>query len=205
LAQKNEKDEDLRVRRTRKALQTALIELTVERGFADITVRDIAERAMVNRATFYRHYLDKFDLLKQYMEDIYQMLGSSEKPETPAEKPATGSDIPSGQVVKMFQQIQDHADFFRLMLGPKGDPQFVQQVSQYIEKRMCAMLHDTAVSTPPGALPLDLTLRYVASAGIGAILWWLENDTPVSPEQMAAWVVQYSNADLRLSISTGPE
>ena len=46
--------EDLRVRRTRKLLQKALLEATVEKGFAHVTVSDIAERAMVNRATFYR-------------------------------------------------------------------------------------------------------------------------------------------------------
>ena len=51
--------EDLRVRRTRKLLQQALIEGTVEKGFAALTVRDITGRAMVNRSTFYRHYLDK--------------------------------------------------------------------------------------------------------------------------------------------------
>jgi AcrR family transcriptional regulator len=58
---------DLRVRRTRKVLKSALIELTIEKGFAAVTVQDIADRAMINRATFYRHYLDKYDLLGQYM------------------------------------------------------------------------------------------------------------------------------------------
>jgi AcrR family transcriptional regulator len=58
---------DLRVRRTRKLLKSALIELTIEKGFAAVTVQDIADRAMVNRATFYRHCLDKYDLLDQYM------------------------------------------------------------------------------------------------------------------------------------------
>ncbi|HEX2906841.1 MAG TPA: TetR family transcriptional regulator, partial [Phototrophicaceae bacterium] len=64
--QKLTENEDLRVRRTRKLLQQALIELTVEKGFAAVTVRDITERAMVNRSTFYRHYLDKYELLDQY-------------------------------------------------------------------------------------------------------------------------------------------
>jgi AcrR family transcriptional regulator len=68
LVQKMEKaaqdqTEDLRVRRTRKTLQEALIALTIEKGFAAVTVRDITERAMVNRSTFYRHYLDKYELL----------------------------------------------------------------------------------------------------------------------------------------------
>src|ERR1043165_5952074 len=71
--QKSEAMEDLRVRRTRKLLQQAFIELTVEKGFAALTVRDITERAMVNRSTFYRHYLDKYDLLEQYMNETYEL------------------------------------------------------------------------------------------------------------------------------------
>jgi AcrR family transcriptional regulator len=69
--------EDLRVRRTRKLLTHALIEGTVEKGFAALTVRDITERAMVNRSTFYRHYLDKYDLLEQHLNEIYEVWESS--------------------------------------------------------------------------------------------------------------------------------
>src|ERR1700681_4588461 len=71
--QKPEAFEDVRVRRTRKLLQQAFIELTMEKGFAALTVRDITERAMVNRSTFYRHYLDKYDLLEQYMNEVYAL------------------------------------------------------------------------------------------------------------------------------------
>ena len=41
-----------------------------EKGFASVTVSDITERAMVNRSTFYRHYLDKYDLLEHYLDDM---------------------------------------------------------------------------------------------------------------------------------------
>jgi AraC-like DNA-binding protein len=51
--------DDLRVRRTRKLLREALIELIGERSFDTITVGDISQRAMVSRAAFYRHYQDK--------------------------------------------------------------------------------------------------------------------------------------------------
>jgi len=78
-----QKAEDLRVRRTRKLLQRAFIELTIEKGFADVTVRDIAERAMVNRSTFYRHYLDKYDLLSQYIEGLSELIDSHEEDASP--------------------------------------------------------------------------------------------------------------------------
>lgn len=205
MAQKNEKKEDLRVRRTRKALQAALIELTVEKGFAAITVRDITERAMVNRATFYRHYLDKYDLLKQYMEEIYQIINSSEDTISLVEKQVKTDDLPPEGLVQMFRQVKQHADFFRLMLGPNGDPRFVQQIREYIKKRMRQLLPGVIRSTPPGVPPLDLSLQYVASASIGALYWWVENGTPYSPERMAAWMVQYNNVDLGFSFNLPSE
>jgi AcrR family transcriptional regulator len=55
--------DDPRVKRTRQLLQQAFISLMTERRFRDITVQEIADRATVNRATFYAHFEDKFDLL----------------------------------------------------------------------------------------------------------------------------------------------
>jgi AcrR family transcriptional regulator len=54
---------DPRVRRTRQMLEKAFNDLIEEKGFQAISVQDITERAGVNRATFYAHFEDKFDLL----------------------------------------------------------------------------------------------------------------------------------------------
>src|SRR5580698_8904350 len=55
---------DPRIRRTRLLLQQALAKLLETKEFDKISVQDIAEAATVNRATFYDHYTDKFDLLE---------------------------------------------------------------------------------------------------------------------------------------------
>jgi AcrR family transcriptional regulator len=55
---------DPRIRRTRLLLQQALGKLLEEKEFDKISVQDIADAATVNRATFYDHYTDKFDLLE---------------------------------------------------------------------------------------------------------------------------------------------
>jgi len=54
---------DPRVLRTRHLLENAFESLIGEKGFQAITVQDIAARAGVNRATFYAHFDDKYDLL----------------------------------------------------------------------------------------------------------------------------------------------
>ncbi|MBV7337881.1 TetR/AcrR family transcriptional regulator [Chloroflexi bacterium TSY] len=53
---------DLRVRRSRKNLIEALCTLVKDRPLQKISVRDITEEAMVNRSTFYAHFVDKYDL-----------------------------------------------------------------------------------------------------------------------------------------------
>ena len=71
---------DPRVMRTRKLLQDSLRALMRERRLTDISVLDIAERATVNRATFYAHYSDKQALLISVIKADFQhhMKGSNE-------------------------------------------------------------------------------------------------------------------------------
>ncbi|MER2115129.1 MAG: TetR family transcriptional regulator, partial [Solibacillus isronensis] len=49
---------DPRIRRTRKLIMDAFIELSSQKEFKDITVKDITAEAMINRATFYYHFED---------------------------------------------------------------------------------------------------------------------------------------------------
>lgn len=69
---KNEADP--RVIRTRRLLQDAFASLIQEKDFESITVRDIAERATVNRATFYAHFVDKFELLEAKLTESFMTI-----------------------------------------------------------------------------------------------------------------------------------
>ena len=68
-----EKKLDPRFLRTRKLIMEAFMELVIEKEFKDITIKDITQRATVNRATFYYHFFDKYDLLETVIsEDVLQ-------------------------------------------------------------------------------------------------------------------------------------
>ncbi|GHO51035.1 TetR/AcrR family transcriptional regulator [Ktedonospora formicarum] len=191
MTQKPEEIEDLRVRRTRKLLQQAFIEITVEKGFAALTIRDITERAMVNRSTFYRHYLDKYDLLEQYMNEIYEM---TEDQSASAEKQKPDSQGTSSGPLNLLKHIQQNAEFYRVMLGPKGDPYFAQRFRQNTEKRFRSLFATALKELQPDTLPIDLKLSCIAYAGMGATVWWLEQEQPCPPEQLAIWLGQLSSA-----------
>jgi AcrR family transcriptional regulator len=63
---------DPRVKRTRKLLQDAFVELLSEKPFEAITVQDIATRSTINRATFYAHFVDKYDLFAQFSREWFR-------------------------------------------------------------------------------------------------------------------------------------
>ena len=63
---------DLRVVKTKAGIRKAFVELLAEKSFEEITVKDILERAVINRTTFYRHYTDKFDLAQKLSDELLQ-------------------------------------------------------------------------------------------------------------------------------------
>ncbi|ASA23016.1 TetR/AcrR family transcriptional regulator [Paenibacillus donghaensis] len=64
--------EDPRVKRSRQLIKDAFMALIMERDFESITVKDIAERATMNRATFYAHYVDKYMLLEVMFLELFE-------------------------------------------------------------------------------------------------------------------------------------
>ncbi|NTU78627.1 MAG: TetR/AcrR family transcriptional regulator [Chloroflexales bacterium] len=181
--------EDLRVRRTRKLLMQALIDLTIEKGFVALTVQEIADRAMVNRATFYRHYLDKYDLLDKYMDEVYA-LTESQAALSSSHVQGAESGTPTVGLVTMLTYVQRHADFYRVMLGEQGDPTFVQRIRQYSEQRLRSLLPESGAPLKPGSPPRELCLSYLAHAGVGVLTWWLHAEQAHPAEQVAAWLTQ---------------
>ncbi len=61
---------DPRVQRTRKLIMDSFMELSGEKEFKDITVKDITTEAMINRATFYYHFEDIYDLLEKVLSEV---------------------------------------------------------------------------------------------------------------------------------------
>ena len=60
---------DLRIKKTKRAIRSAFYELIREKPLEKITVREIAERAEINKTTFYAHYETVYDLVDQLEQE----------------------------------------------------------------------------------------------------------------------------------------
>ena len=57
--------QDRRIRKTRAVLKSSLLSLMKEKSVKHITVKELCDKADINRGTFYLHYTDVFDMLEQ--------------------------------------------------------------------------------------------------------------------------------------------
>ena len=75
-----ERKTDLRVIKTRKAIKDTFKEMIMEKDASEITVKELTDRVMIHRKTFYLHYTSiealYEDILSKLSKDYYQAMGS---------------------------------------------------------------------------------------------------------------------------------
>lgn len=184
---------DPRVRRTRQLLRQALWELIPEKGYEAITIQDIADRATLNRTTFYLHYHDKADLLYQGIAEVFDELTSRDpQPELVGDKLSSiGTKM---AITHDFKHFAENYEFYRAMLGRHGVWGFFFQLQEYIYETTARRLEAALGDLPSGPIPADFVLNYIAAAYIGVIRWWIKCEMPYPPEEMASrlvWIYSY--------------
>lgn len=163
-------------------LWEALIALIQEKEYSKITIQDIADRANVNRVTFYLHYRDKKDLLVSNVEVIFNDLNSKI---TPLTGDKFRLDIPLEGMTLVYRYIAENAKFYRIILGENGIPFLVNRFRKYLTEVAIQRFQLVATEESKGRIPLEIVAQYAAGALIGLITWWLENDMPIPPEEFA--------------------
>ena len=162
--------QDRRVKRTQHLLARALIALTLEKGYEAVTIRDITERADVGYATFFRHYHDKDELLKDVLDvvltEIIDLLGSTQ----PAADPTTIG-------VLLFRYVQQQSEVVRVLL-----------MSHALLQRSIEIATQNVVSEhtflPDSVVPLEIAAHHIVASSISLIQWWLDHQMPYPPERM---------------------
>ncbi|WP_314590930.1 helix-turn-helix domain-containing protein [Paenibacillus terrigena] len=129
-----EKIHDQMVERTRQLIKETLIRLIEEKGFSNVTVRDLTLHAKINRGTFYRHYLDKYDLLEQLENEL--LLGLQQHMHTLHYQEMLISheeNKPHFPLVEVFRYLKQKGPILKALLGAKGDPAFSQKMKLFLE------------------------------------------------------------------------
>ncbi len=184
---------DKRVRKTLHALRQALLELMVEQRYEATTVQHILDRAGVGRATFYLHYRSKEDLLRKSLDALREQLTEQWEAATAGKgKPAD----PLGFSLAFFKHVDGHRQLYRSIVGRESGVIVDRQLRRLLTGLATA---GTAPGHQPGAAGTraDLAAQYVVGALMSVMIWWLERNVKLSPDEIDAVFRKMTTAALQ--------
>lgn len=172
---------DPRIIRTRQLIKDAFIDLLQEMDLNKITVNRIAERATVNRVTFYLHYRDIQDMMENMAKEMGEKLGLIMRDSTTYK---SIEETDSVKLLNLLEHIAENAKFYKVVLASTKTPIFTEQLLKIItetitKRREVDSLH---IKTD---IQKDIIIWYGSSALIGTIISWLRNDMPYTPQYLA--------------------
>ncbi|MGG0176951.1 TetR/AcrR family transcriptional regulator [Gottfriedia acidiceleris] len=172
---------DPRIIRTRQLIKDAFIDLLQEMDLNKITVNRIADRATVNRVTFYLHYRDIQDMMENMANEMGEKLGHIMRGSTNIK---SIEETDSVRLLNLLEHIAENAKFYKVVLASKKTPIFTEQLLKIItetitKRREIDSLH---IKTD---IQKDIIIWYGSSALIGTIVSWLRNDMPYTPQYLA--------------------
>jgi Transcriptional regulator len=183
---------DRRTNRTRAALKSALVELILEKGYGSITIVDIANRADYNRGTFYKHYLDKDDLLAAIKFEILRELSDALlAPYEGLDRVDADKIFPS--TLRLLQHIEQHRDSFVAMIS--ANKEFYYDIYNMLRNSMKNDMH-IVINDTKEQIDYEIMLSYRMSAFVGVIMYWVETGFKYSANYMAEQVLIQVNRSL---------
>ena len=174
-----EEREDRRVRKTKARLRQALTALLAQKDISEITVKELAEQADVNRGTFYCHYRDIYDMIAQVentlFEELEQLMDAY-----------TTSDLRAGLIPileDIFTFVRENADFCAALLTSRMDSAFFQRLYNAVYGKC---LEEWGELYGLRNDPLrDYYMNFLVSGVLGLIRVWVSGGLQQTPEEMA--------------------
>ena len=171
--------EDRRVKRTKKAISDAVWSLMQEKNFEDLSVNDICDRAEISRTTFYYYYVDKYD----WLEKVVGAMSREHFPVISVNEQNRQHFIELMTIT--HQNVADHLPYYATLNKNASQNRVfydrLQNILIDISKERLSEDGELSVED-------DLKLHFLVSVFLCVLQWWLQNDLPVPPKQLAELV-----------------
>ncbi len=170
--------ENRRSQMTRLLLRTAFIELMQEKSPGKITIRELCERADLNRSTFYLHYTDPADLLLDIEQDVLAKTALAMKD--------IHTDPQTVRQVRTFlEYVQQNDMTFRTLLCRDDSERFRREFVKELRQIMAPNLPEYG-----GGRRAQYTLSFLMFGSLYVVIEWMQAGYPESAEQVARMLIE---------------
>ncbi len=144
-----------------------------EKSIKHITVKEICEKADINRGTFYLHYKDVYDMFEQIENEFFNELKA-----VLDEYHKQGIQLKDTNLEPLFCFLLNNKDFCIVMLSAYGDISFTKRLLHYLYERIVATYGKDSAR-------MEHYYFFVIYGCVGLIANWLNTDAKESPSEMA--------------------
>lgn len=170
-----EKKTDLRIIKSKNSIKKAFLELMSEKGYANITITDISQRAMINRKTFYLHFETKEALYNSISNELLCIL----YPTLNNLQNLKGNEQRK-YLIDMLLHFKEHKDIFNILLKDKTNPNFLNNLKKKLKYDLFS-INQIKKRTKDTNFTPELLSEAFFSLFIVLIQWWLnESELPVN-------------------------
>lgn len=174
---------DRRVRYTRMVLKESFIKLLEKKDITQISIKEICEEADVNRATFYAHYNDQYDLMRkiedEFIDNINVLFTEIDH------RNKNGNAVLLAE--RIFEYIKENAKLCKLLLSERGDFRFQKQIITLVYDIIITELTGDNKITKEDA---EYVYAFTITGCIGIVQKWLDEDMKKSSHFLAEMVIK---------------
>ncbi|WP_312611548.1 TetR/AcrR family transcriptional regulator C-terminal domain-containing protein [Oscillibacter sp.] len=181
-------EQDLRVMKTLTLIKNSFVELMDEKGFRNITVNDISNKAMISRSTFYLHYADKYELLDKVTDEAISSILNLVKPEAHIFDGCLNYDGLRENLNTIFHVMEKDALLYKFLLNDNEHMGLCRKCEDALKTRMGESF------TGEIQVSRDLFFELMTSTYISMVRWWLNHEMKYSSSFLAKEMVNYLTA-----------
>lgn len=172
---------DPRIVRTRKLIMDTFIDLSGKKEFKDITVKDITTEAMINRATFYYHFEDIYDLLDKVLSEVLLINLESEA--------YVKEELNEASLVSIFKAITN----FQMSLSNRCHRGYEDTIARIIREHLEVLFYKMLLKQQAVKEnePLKIAAVMLSWGLYGASVEWRRNSQDVAPEEYIKNVIPF--------------
>ena len=171
---------DIRVKRTYNQLFSALIKLLGEKSFDDLTVLEICDEAGVHRATFYKHFVDKYDFLNTCFNISLSNLTFDKIAESYT--PETMKKSCMRMILKVLNFVEENQKVIVSLSTDRNSASFNTALNDAIAIFIEERINTIRPENEKLSKTVPLLANYYAGAIVGIIKWWATNQSSYSKQ-----------------------
>ncbi|MBN7773888.1 TetR/AcrR family transcriptional regulator [Clostridium aminobutyricum] len=161
-----------RVTETKQKIKKAFLELYREKRIEKISIKEITDRAGVNRGTFYTYYLDIYDLLEQIEEEATEAIKAQAEPIITML--LNGSKSFTDLLPVEF--FKNNKELLELFFGEQANPHLLARLKKMAQGIAISKLNLNCDDGTLESMRLRYALEYISSGQIGLITYWFKNE-----------------------------